>query len=88
MVSTPLAAVAGGSGRLRPTPGCNVLTKISPSVSETRLARMNQASERTPMRPKAATSPMCAMPATRVANTRGAMIILISRRNTAVTMLR
>ena len=33
-------------------------------------------------------SPMCAMPATSVENTSGAMIILIRRRNSAVTMLR
>ena len=61
---------------------------ISPSVSETKVARMNQQSDRMPTRPSAAMSPMCAIPATRVENTRGAMIILIRRRNSAVTMLR
>ena len=49
---------------------------------------MNQPSERMPTRPSAATSPMWAMPATRVEKTSGAMIILIRRRNSAVTMLR
>ena len=41
-----------------------------------------------PTRPSAAMSPICAMPATRVEKTSGAMIILIRRRNSAVTMLR
>ena len=49
---------------------------------------MNQPSERTPTRPSAAMSPMWAMPATSVEKTSGAMIILIRRRNSAVTMLR
>ena len=51
-VSTPLAAVTGGIGRFRPMPGCNRLTRIRPSVSETRLAPMNQPSERRPTRPE------------------------------------
>src|SRR6185312_10421553 len=38
-----------------------------------------------PMRPIAAAPSMCAMPATRVENTKGAMIILIRRRNRSVT---
>ena len=87
-VSTPLAAVAGGSGRLRPTPGLEDVTRISPRVSDTRLAQMNQPSARRPTRPSAAMSPICAMPTTSVEKTSGAMIILISRRNKAVTMPR
>ena len=45
---------------------------------------MNQPSALTPTRPSAAVSPICAMPATSVENTSGAMIILIRRRNTVV----
>ena len=48
---------------------------------------MNQPSVRAPMRPSAAVSPMCAMPVTRVANTSGAMIILIRRRKMSVRMV-
>ncbi len=40
---------------------------------------------RPPTRPMAATSSMWATPTTRVENTRGAMIILISRRKMSVT---
>ncbi|MDQ1230537.1 hypothetical protein QE379_001963 [Sphingomonas sp. SORGH_AS 879] len=57
-----------------------------PRLSETRLAEMNQASERKPIRPSALVSPICAMPDTRVAKTSGAMIILIRRRNRPVTI--
>ena len=49
---------------------------------------MNQPSALAPTRPTVAASSMWAMPATRVANTRGAMIILISRRKTSVMIER
>ncbi|MND90790.1 hypothetical protein D3C80_828850 [compost metagenome] len=49
---------------------------------------MNQVMVLTPMRPTEAASSMWAMPATRVVNTSGAMIILISRRKMSVTRLR
>ena len=84
--SSPLPAVVGGSARPMPTPGWSRLTSTSPSDSEIRLAKMNQASARPPTRPSAVTSPMWAMPTTKVENTNGAMIILISRRNSAVTI--
>ena len=45
---------------------------------------MNQPMVLAPIRPTAAASSMWAMPATRVVNTSGAMIILISRRKTSV----
>ena len=56
-------------------------------LSETSEARMNQPMVLTPTRPMLAASPMWAMPATRVVNTRGAMIILISRRKASVITL-
>ena len=51
-------------------------------------APMNHAMVLMPTRPMDAASSMCAMPATSVENTSGAMIILISRRNTSVMMVR
>ena len=51
-----------------------------PSSSETSDAVMNQPSALRPMRPTVFASPVPAMPATTVANTSGAMIILMSRR--------
>ncbi len=69
-------------------PGWSRLTRISPSVSDTSDAPMNQPSVRAPIRPSALVSPICAMPVTSVANTSGAMIILISRRNRSLGMVR
>ncbi len=57
-----------------------------PSSSEITEAITNQAKVRRPTRPSAAVSPMCAMPTTSVENTSGAMIILIRRRKTSVTI--
>ena len=54
-----------------------------PSSSDTSDAVMNHSSAFAPMRPTAPASPMPVMPATTVANTSGAMIILISRRKTS-----
>ncbi len=79
-----VAAPASGSGRLRLAPGCSRLTIRRPSSSETTDALTNQPMVLRPIRPTEATSPMCAMPTTSVENTSGAMIILISRRNTVV----
>jgi hypothetical protein len=89
--ATPLPfaeAAASWSAPNAPTPGWSRLTRMRPSESETMLAPRNQPIERTPMRPSAVVSPICAMPATSVANTRGAMIILISRRNRSVMIER
>ena len=52
-----------------------------PRASETSEATKNQSIDFTPTRPTAAASSMWAMPTTRVEKTRGAIIILISRRN-------
>ena len=83
---SPLVADAVTAGRASPspTPGCNRFTSSNPRVRETRLAQMNQPTARTPIRPSAPVSPICAMPATRVAKTSGAMIILIRLRKTVV----
>jgi len=62
-------------------PGCNRLTMINPSSSETNEALTNQPMVFAKIRPSLEPLPMWAMPPTRVANTSGAMIILIRRRN-------
>ncbi len=59
---------------------------MMPSVRDIRLAPMNHMIVRTPMRPSVVLFPMCATPATRVENTRGAMIMRMRRRNRSVTM--
>ena len=66
------------------SPGRNRFTRIRPSDSEMSEAMKNQPSALTPMRPTSLASPILAMPTTRVANTSGAMIILIRRRNSVV----
>jgi hypothetical protein len=86
--STPLDAVAAGTVRLRPTPGWSRLTKMRPSVSETRLAQTNQKNALRPTRPIAPPPPIWAMPTTSVETTSGAMIILIKWRNIWVGMSR
>ncbi len=88
MASTVPAAPAASSIRSMPTPGAIRWTITRPMVSETSEALMNQAMVLTPTRPMLAASSMWAMPATRVENTRGAMIILIRRRKTSVMMVR
>ena len=79
-----VAVPASGSGRLMFAPGCRTLTITSPSSSDTIEADTNQPIVLSPIRPTAALSPMCAIPTTRVENTSGAMIILISRKKTVV----
>ena len=83
-----VAAPASGNGNARFAPGCSRSTMMRPSPSDTSDARMNQSSAFTPMRPTAAASPMVAMPATSVAKTSGAMIILMSRKKMSVTTLK
>ena len=78
-------ALASGSGRFSDAPGCRRLTRIIPSISESRDALTNQAIVLIPMRPIARVSPIWAMPTTSVENTSGAMIILIRRRKMSVT---
>ena len=78
--------LAAGSAMSRCAPGCARLTKARPSASETSEAQANQPIARRPMRPIVPVLSMLAMPDTRVANTSGAMIILISRRKMSVTI--
>ena len=54
--------------------------------SEQNEATRNQPTALAPMRPTVFESPMLARPATRVAKTSGAMIILIMRRKMSVRM--
>ncbi len=77
----PEVESAGGSCRVVMRPGCSSSTSASPRTSEITEATMNSARVCPPMRPMVAMSPIFAMPATRVVNTSGAMIILIRRRN-------
>ncbi len=63
-----------------PAPGSNRLTRIRPRVSDTSEAETNHSMALPPTRPTAPASDMWPMPTTRVENTSGAMIILISRR--------
>jgi hypothetical protein len=82
---TPALAPASGSGSPSEAPGCSAVTITMPSSSDSSEAPMNQAMVRRPIRPSAPPdAPMCATPATRVENTSGPMIILISRRKTSV----
>ncbi len=62
-------------------PGCSRLTMTRPSSSEMKEAEMNQPMRLGEHAAKLRALPICAMPPTRVANTSGAMIILIRRRN-------
>ena len=78
-----VATSFSGSGSPRSRPGWNRFAKNMPSNSDTSDAVMNHSSALAPMRPTAFASPMPVMPATTVANTSGAMIILISRRKTS-----
>ena len=80
-----VAVPASGSGIDMELPGWVRLAISRPSVSEISEAPMNQASARVPIRPTVRESPMVDMPAARVANTRGAMIILIMRRKISVS---
>ena len=79
-------APASGSGRPMLLPGWRMLARTMPSSRETSEAVINQPIALQPTRPTVLASPMWAMPTTRVVKTSGAMIILISRRNTSVTM--
>lgn len=87
-VFRPAVAAASGSARFRCAPGWKMLTSARPSSSEMAEAAMNQNMARRPMRPTALASLMLARPDTRVANTRGAMIILIMRRKMSVIRLK
>ena len=81
-------AAASGRGTLRAVPGWSRLAKSSPRSREQKEAQTNQPRALPPMRPTVLVSPMPARPATRVAKTRGAMIILIRRRKMSVRMLK
>ena len=82
----PADASAGGSGSDSEAPGSISVTITMPRSSEITDAMTNQANVRRPTRPSDAVFPMWAMPTTSVENTSGAMIILISRRKTSVTI--
>ncbi|MNV58867.1 hypothetical protein D3C71_1512610 [compost metagenome] len=87
-VFKPEVKPASGIARFMCAPGWNRLTSSRPSSSDTAEAAMNQTMARKPMRPTALASLMLARPDTRVANTSGAMIILIMRRKISVTRLK
>src|SRR5579871_1636144 len=83
----PVDCALSGSVPGKFAPGCSRFTITRPSISETKEALMNQPMVLAKMRPSLAPEPICAMPPTRVANTRGAMIILIRRRNSIAIRL-
>ncbi len=83
----PVDCVAAGSVPGKFAPGCSRLTINMPSSSETSDAVRNQPMVLAKMRPSRAPLPICAMPPTSVANTSGAMIILIRRRNSIAIRL-
>ena len=77
----PVDCALSGSVPGKLAPGCSRLTITRPSSSETKEALTNQPIVLANTRPSFEPEPICAMPPTSVANTKGAMIILISRRN-------
>ena len=77
----PVDCALSGSVPGKLAPGCSRLTITRPSRSETKEALTNQPMVFAKMRPSREPEPMWAMPPTSVANTSGAMIILIRRRN-------
>ena len=70
-----------------PAPGWNRLTSVRPRISEITAPIWKYTIALRPMRPIAFTSPVPAMPTTSVENRRGAMIILIIRRNMSASGL-
>src|SRR5436305_952574 len=83
----PVDWPAAGSVPGKFAPGCSRLTMTSPSSRDTNEALTNQPMVFAKMRPSRAPLPIWAMPPTSVANTRGAMIILIRRRNSMAIRL-
>ena len=83
MPAAAVAAAAAGRGRRR-AGGCGRGQARASATSGWR--RRTSRAPCSPTRPSAPVSPICAMPTTSVANTSGAMIILISRRKIVVTM--
>ena len=77
----PVDCALSGSVPGKLAPGCSRLTITRPSSSETKEALTNQPMVLAKMRPSLEPLPIWAMPPTSVANTSGAMIILIRRRN-------
>ncbi|MNE89250.1 hypothetical protein D3C80_1866420 [compost metagenome] len=65
-----------------------MLTRSMPSAREKNEALTNQTIERRPIRPTEPELPKLLIPATNVAKTRGAIIILIIRRKMSVTRLK
>ena len=77
----PVDCALSGSVPGKLAPGCSRLTMTRPSSSETNDALTNQPMVLAKIRPSLEPEPIWAMPPTSVANTNGAMIILIRRRN-------
>ncbi len=84
----PVDCALSGSVPGKLAPGWSRLTMTRPSISETKEALTNQPMVLAKMRPSLEPEPIWAMPPTRVANTSGAMIILIRRRKiTAIRLM-
>ncbi len=74
--------------RFIPAPGWNKLAKPIPSKSEINDAPMNQLMAFKVIDPSDEDFPIETRPETIVANTKGAIIILINLKNTSVTILK
>src|SRR5699024_11175372 len=72
--------------KLIPVPGSKRFTVIRPSAIEINEAQTNRKNVLVNMRPNVFASPILAMPTTSVEITRGAMIILIIRKNIVVNI--
>src|ERR1700761_3622388 len=83
----PVVCALSGKVPGKLAPGCSRLTITRPSSSDTSDALTNQPRVLAKMRPSLAPPPIWAMPPTSVANTSGAMIILIRRRNSIAIRL-
>ena len=86
LLFNPVLAAISGKVNSTPMPGCKIFTITKPSNRETKDIEINHAKVFKPTRPIVEASPILAIPTTKVANTNGAIIILIKRKNTSVKM--
>ena len=85
---TPTSTGAVGIGKFIPTPVWKKLASPKPNKREMNDAPINQLIAFKVILPKAEDLPIEIMPETIVANTNGAMIILINLKNTSVKILK
>ncbi|MND92023.1 hypothetical protein D3C80_841660 [compost metagenome] len=88
MALTPTSTASFGILRFIPDPGWNKFAKPIPSKREINDAPINQLIAFKVIDPKEDDFPIEIKPETIVANTKGAIIILINLKNTSVTILK